>query len=466
VAKIQLINALPVSPKGINDATVTPPYGLAYIAARLEREGHSVQILDCRILGIPAEKVIGHFDFEPDLLGLSVNIINYSGAIKTAGLLKQRFPHVPIVFGGPYASSLPEDILRQHEEIDAVVVGEGEDTMSELARRLGADGIFAGINGLCFRNGHGVERSPPRALAKHIDDIPPPAYHLLPPLQVYKSRSRSFPVGHVLTSRGCPSRCSFCNRNIFGTTWRSHSAERVLAEVEHLVKRYGIRQLDILDDNFTLDNQRAKQILEGIIRRGLKLDINLQNGIRVDRTDDEMLGLMKRAGVFKVAFGVESADPHVQGRAHKVVDLERARKLTATARSLGIVTHGFFIIGLPGDTPDTMERTLRYAIEMNPHYANFSVCIPFPGTEIYEEIKQNGRFLKDVDNGVEAGYYSGRVYYELPGMNPNDSVAYFKKMYRTFYLRPTKLADMFGTVRSWREVKWMTDVWLEIVGLK
>jgi radical SAM superfamily enzyme YgiQ (UPF0313 family) len=289
---------------------------------------------------------------------------------------------------------------------------------------------------------------------------------LLPPLQVYKSRSRSFPVGHVLTSRGCPSRCSFCNRNIFGTTWRSHSAERVLAEVEHLVKRYGIRQLDILDDNFTLDNKRAKQILEGIIRRGFKLDINLQNGIRVDRTDDEMLGLMKRAGVFKVAFGVESADPHVQGRAHKVVDLERARKLTATARSLGIVTHGFFIIGLPGDTPDTMERTLRYAIAMNPHYANFSVCIPFPGTEIYEEIKQNGRFLKDVDNGVEAGYYSGRVYYELPGMDPRDSVAYFKKMYRAFYMRPTKLADMFGTVRSWREVKWMSDVWLEIIGLK
>jgi anaerobic magnesium-protoporphyrin IX monomethyl ester cyclase len=439
---------------------------LAYIAARLEREGHTVQILDCRILGISAEKVVGHFDFEPDLLGLSVNIINHSGAVKTAEILKQRYPHVPIIFGGPYPSSLPEEILAKHREIDAVAVGEGEDTMAELARQVGTSGIFSGIDGLWFRNGHGVECNPPRALAKNIDDIPPPAYHLLPPLRVYKSRSRSFPVGHVLTSRGCPYRCSFCNRNIFGTTWRSHSAERVLAEIEHLVKRYGIRQLDILDDNFTLDHDRAKQILEGIIRRGFKLDINLQNGIRVDRTDDEMLGLMKRAGVFKIAFGIESADPEVQGRAHKVVDLERARKLTGTARSLGIVTHGFFIIGLPGDTPETMERTLQYAIEMNPHYANFSVCIPFPGTEIYQEIKQNGQFVKDVENGVEAGYYSGRVYFQLPGMDPKNSVAYFKKMNRVFYMRPTKLADMFGTVRSWREIKWMTDIWLELIGLK
>jgi len=152
---------------------------------------------------------------------------------------------------------------------------------------------------------------------------------------------------------------------------------------------------------------------------GLKLDINLQNGIRVDRTDDEMLGLMQRAGVFKGGlWGRKRRSPRARARPTRWWIWERARKLTATAVRFGIVTHGFFIIGLPGDTPETMERTLRYAIEMNPHYANFSVCIPFPGTEIYEEIKQNGRFLKDVDNGVEAGYYSGRVYYELPGMDP------------------------------------------------
>ena len=138
-----------------------PSWDRLYLAARLERDRHAVQILDCRILGITAEKVIEHLAFEPDLIGLSVNIVNYGGSVKAAGILKRRFPPVPVVLGGPYPSSLPEEILRKHDEIDAVAVGEGEETMAELGRRVGANGIFAGIDGIYFRNGEGVQRNPP-----------------------------------------------------------------------------------------------------------------------------------------------------------------------------------------------------------------------------------------------------------------------------------------------------------------
>ena len=462
MTQVILINAYHKAARGINEATITPPLGLAYLAAVLERGGHKVQLIDAQVMGSSPEEIPGYFNFTPDLVGISANIVTYRGAIACANAVKVCFPAIPVILGGPYPSSLPQEILERNASIDAVVIGEAEDTILEVVHAPGNKNAFENIKGVCYRYDGMIIHNATRPLKKNLDDIPPPAYHFLTNLKSYKSRSRGFPSGYIITSRGCPFACSFCNKNTLGKEWRPHSAERVIDEIEYLVARYRIRHLDILDDNFTYDYERAHSILDKIIEKDIRLHINLQNGIRVDKTDEKLLRKMKRAGVFKIGFGIESADYNVQSRAGKIVDLEKVLRLTTLARSLGIVTHGFFMVGLPGDTPESLERTLEFAIRMNPHFANLSICIPFPGSEIYQEIKKEGEFLIDVENGIDLGFSGARAFYRLDGMNTDDIETYFKKMNRRFYLRLTKLLDMLFTIRSFGEARWLFDVTKDI----
>ena len=410
MAGIILINSYPQYARGINEATVTPPLGLAYLAAVLEKDNHRVQIIDANILRIKSEKIASSFVFKPDLIGISVNIVNYRESIECATLLKSAYPNTPIIFGGPYCSALAKSILEKTLAIDAIVIGEGENTLLEIAEASGKKNMFVNIKGVAYRDNGQIIHNRPRSLIENLDDIPFPAYHLLPHPKVYKTHSRSWPVGYVTTSRGCPYQCTFCNRNIFGTFWRPHSVNRVIAEIEYLIGRYGIKQLDILDDNFTFDTDRARRILEVLVQRSFKLHINLQNGVRVDKVDEDLLLKMRKAGVSNIRFGIETANHDIQKRVKKNIDLKRAVSLTKTARSLGMVTYGFFMIGLPGDSSETMKQTIEFAINMNPHFANFSICIPFPGTELFEEIKKKGEFLEDVENGINTGFFGGGVF--------------------------------------------------------
>lgn len=458
MTRIILINPSTPYAKGVNEATITPPLGLAYMAAVLEKNEHEVQIIDANILGIGSAKIPGNFKFKPDLIGISTNIINYESAVECAKYVKSIYRDTPVIIGGPHGSSLPEHILNSNAYVDAVVVGEGENTLLEIADSLGKKPLFSGIKGLVWRDNGRIIKNDPRPLIENLDEIPFPAYHKLPDLRRYKTRSRARPVGYVITSRGCSYQCTFCNKNIFGNVWRPHSVKRVIDEIAYLVERYGIRQIDILDDNFTFDRKRAEEILDCLIQRNFKLKINLQNGIRIDRTDKDLLSKMKKAGVFRIAFGVESANPAVQQRAKKVIDLNRAIELTRIARSYGIVTYGFFIIGLPGESAESIKETIDFAIKMNPHFATFEICIPFPGTEILLDARKNGFLLKEVDDGVESGYFGSEVFFKTGSIEPHEMIVYFKVAYKRFYSRLSKIVDILSTIKSIGELKWFLGV--------
>lgn len=459
MAKIILINPNIEYARGVNKATITPPLGLAYLTAVLKKiDRHEVQIIDANILGINAQSIKKSFAFVPDIVGISANIINYRGAIACAKQVKAAYPAVPIIFGGPHSSSIAESVLINNSVVDAVVVGEGEYTFAELVTSLEANDGYAGIKGIVWRHKDRVIRNPSRTLIENIDDLPFPAYHLLPDVRKYKTRGRGWPVGYVITSRGCPNQCTFCNQNIFGNKWRPHSTNRVIAEVDYLVRQYRIRQIDILDDNFTFDKQRAGEILDLLAASGHKLYINLQNGIRLDRTDENLLRRMKRAGVFKIAFGIESADARVQEKTKKYVDLDKAIKLTKFARSLGMVTYGFFILGLLGESPESIARTIAFAIRMNPHFALFSLCIPFPGTELYKEAKNQGILLEGIESSLDAGFYGSKIFFKLDNLDQAQMLYYFRLAYKHFYLRLAKILDITGTLKSARELYWMLEV--------
>jgi radical SAM superfamily enzyme YgiQ (UPF0313 family) len=342
-----------------------------------------------------------------------------------------------------------------------LVIGEGEDTLLELMRReRSGSGSYKGVSGIAFSDNSRVILTPPRNRVKDLDSLPFSAYDLLPPLSKYRSRARGFPVGSIFTSRGCPYSCIFCNKSVFGKQVTLHSAERVLNEIDILIRTYGARQIDILDDNFTFNRSRAIAILDGIVKRKYKIYINLQSGVRADTIDEELMKKMKLAGVYKVGFGVESGDPRILQSAKKNLDLDKVIYASKLAKKYGIIVYGFFIIGLPGETKESMEKTLQFALKMDPLIANFSIAMPFPGTEMYDIVKEKGTFLQKTDIDCFGGFYEGSAFFEFGPTKKEDVELMYKMAYTRFYMRPKKIYDLIMSIRSFKELKWTIEATL------
>jgi radical SAM superfamily enzyme YgiQ (UPF0313 family) len=290
-------------------------------------------------------------------------------------------------------------------------------------------------------------------LIKNLDNLPFPAYHLLPKLKFYESRSRKTPVAPILTSRGCPYQCVYCNKSVFGSRFRKRSAENIITEIELLIKKFGVKQIDILDDNFTLDIAHAEQILDMIIGRKLGIYITFPNGLRADRLTRRIVRKMKQAGVYKVGIGIETGDTKIMKNIKKGLDLGKVVQAIRWLRKERITVFGFFMLGLPGETPKTMQKTIDFAIMANPHIANFAITVPMPNTELYEMIKNSGRFVKE--EKIEKGYYTiDGGYYELDNLRSKDVLQYQRKAYLNFYFRPKKIIDFIFQIKSYRELKW------------
>ncbi|MBF0570061.1 MAG: radical SAM protein [Candidatus Omnitrophica bacterium] len=458
MARFLFVNPSTNDVKGATAVALTmPPLGLAYLAAALQASGHEARIIDAHLEGFLPQDVVASVSEAPDVVGISSNILTIRPALRYAAALKGAFPAARVILGGPYASIMGRKLLEDRPFIDAVIVGEGERTICEIALGLSQPDPFRDVKGVMFRCAGQVIDNGPRDFVSDIDALPFPAYGLLPDLRRYRSRSRASPVGYIFTSRGCPAACTFCYRT-FGARFRARSPEKVLEEIAYLREHYGICQLDILDDNFTFDAARARRILEMIRDRHPGLKINLQIGVRVHSLDESLLKVMKEAGVFKFGFGIESGDQAMLKRIKKGLSLERAVELVRLARSMGFVTHGYFMIGFPGDTPETMQRTIDFAVKLDPHYASFSICTPLPGTEMFDDIVKNGTMLEDVSEGIDEGIFALKSLFRYGDADPDDVVRYCKKAWKNFYLRPGKIVDVLSTVRSWGEAGWLWRV--------
>lgn len=458
MAHFVFVNPSTRDSKGATSLALTiPPIGLAYLAAAIESRGHTAQIIDANKESMSSDEIAAYIIRKPDVIGITANILTIKIAVVYAKVLKAAYPQAQVLFGGPQVSVMGKVLLEKYPVVDALVLGEGETTIAELAECVGKQDMYAGVPGVIFRNGSKIVNNGSRPLIENIDLIPNPAYHLLPHLSSYRTRSRAYPVGYVFTSRGCPAACTFCYRN-FGTKWRARSTENVIEEIAFLRERYGIRQLDILDDNFSFDVDRAHRILEMIIAKGWDLKINLQIGVRINSLNSDLLNTMKMAGVFKFGFGIESGDETMLKHIKKGLDLNRAIEIVRRARSLDMVTHGYFIIGFPGDSPETMQRTIDFAKRLDPHYASFSICTPLPGTEMYNDIASHGIFLEDVSEGINEGLFALKVFFQYGDTKPEQVVQYCERAWKEFYSRPRKIIDVLTTIRSQGEFLWLARV--------
>jgi len=408
-----------ISPKWNQMTNSYPPLGLGYLAACLEREGHQVRIHDFGLRpDLPiADEVEGVVTFGPDLVGMTSMTTSHHSQEEAARLLKGRLG-VPIVIGGPHATTLPHETL-QDPNLDYLVYGEGEETMVELVRVLesGRNGLDQ-IRGLYYKVDGEVVANPPRPLIEDLDALPFPARHLydLDRYGLYTPTGEQMIT--VLTSRGCPYNCSFCFKEIFGRLYRRRSPENVVAELKEIVAHYGVHDVYFIDDLFTLDPRRLRAMAEAFIREDL--DLRWQCLARVDRVTPELLQLMYRSGCREVHYGIESGNPEILAATAKHIKLDQVLQAVTWTEEAGIASKGYFILGLPGDTEETLEQTIAFAASLPLTEAMFSIATPFPGTRLWEELTRKRPELRYDHDFTQAYYYNSYLSEIAPFLNVSE----------------------------------------------
>lgn len=451
------------------DTRTSPPLGLAYLAAVSEAAGHGVHVHDGDVEDRSLEAVVR--DVTPDVVGITANTTQIMSAWREAERIKSLVD-VPIVLGGPHPTTMPEESAAR-PAIDVVVRGEGEMAWLELlsATAPAAPLRPEGIEGVTYRDAGGDVVStpdrPPMPPAE-LNDLPLPAWHLFR-LERYTNLQptmdqvdgRSLPI---LTSRGCPYRCSYCSQ-IGPRRWRARSVDSIVAEWRWLVEEQGAAEIGILDDSFNIDRHRVLALCERLVAEDLHhVPWIMINGIRANLADEETLGAMVRAGCKRTAFGVESGNQAILDTVvDKHLTLEQVRSAFQAARAVGMETIGFFIVGLPGETEETMDDTIRFAIELDPVVANFSIATPFPGTIMYETVKAGGQIL--ADDWDDFVFFEGKARFEMPGLPAELVERKWKEAYRRFYLRPRRIARTLMRKETWlRLPRTLRMAWRTVVG--
>ncbi|MDP3954871.1 MAG: radical SAM protein [bacterium] len=452
--KILLIK--PPNPKSIDlfdSEGLSPPLGLAYLASTLQKFNHQVQILDADVEGLDTHGVIQKIKkINPDIVGLTAVTPNFCEAVKIARLARKLKKPPVIILGGPHVSAVPKAVKIGC--FNFAVLGEGEETLTELI-----EGIKAGktnlenIKGLAFLKKQKLIITPPRPYLKNLDSLPFPAWDLLPPATNYHPTPGMYqnsPMMTVMTSRGCPFKCTFCDRSVFGNTYRARSPKNVVDEIEILLQR-GIREIKIYDDTFNLDPKRVIGICQEIKRRQLKFTWSCL--CRVNFIEKEMLSFMKKAGCWQISLGIESGNNEVLKAVCKSETTEMIEKAVNLIHEAGIETRGFFILGLPCETEKSLEETIDFAKSLKLEMANFYHLIPFPGTEIYKKARKFGHFKKGGSTKEYLPHSNSALPFVPYGLTNAKMRQYFKKAYHDFYFRPSYLTKRILGIRSFSQVR-------------
>ncbi len=372
------------------------PIGLISIAAYLEREGHRVHVHDCLGPGAVTgsdENARIILSFEPDMVGFSATTSGFTDGYRLASIIKKARPGVIILFGGVHISALGGSLLDRYGDIDYLCIGEGEETLAELAAGMDPKTI----DGLAWRDGGKAITNPPRAHIASLDALPFPAYEKLPGFpRGYNLPLFSYirtPGATMITSRGCPYQCSYCDRSVFRRGFRYNSAGYIYEHMKYLRSRFGVRHVNIYDDLFTLNRGRIEELCGALVSRPLGIQFNC--AVRVGHADDELLRLLKEAGCLMVSLGIESADQEILERHKSGVSLDEVRDTVARVRRRGLRAKGLFMMGLPGETEESIRATSDFVISLDLDDMNMAKFTPFPGAPIWNGIENEGTLEND-----------------------------------------------------------------------
>lgn len=446
-----------------------PPLGIGYIAALLEQKGFTVKIVDCPPLSLAHDDLRKNLAIEkPQIVGFTATTISIDSAIKAARNARDVLPDSLIVIGGPHVTALPEETMGAGA-FDVAVLGEGEYSFLELAQRVrDASNDFADIRGLMYRRDGQLIFTGGRGYIDDLDSLPFPALHLFPPLSIYHpmpGNVRKMPYAQMMTSRGCPNQCTFCDRKVFGRTFRARSPKNVVDEIEMLMKRLGVKEVKFNDDTFNVDIKRVVDICEEILKR----NINVPWTCRVDANNlsPDLLKIMKRAGCWQIGFGIENADPAILKAIKKSESLEESKRTVQLVTECGINAKISFMFGLPGETEATIRKTIAFAKTLSADIVNFHIFIPFPGTELFRTLSAQGAILhKNYQHYCQLNLPKDRHLPFVPEGLTEDQIRRFSSQaYKSFYLRPTYIYSQLKQIRNLADIDRYWQAFLAVIGL-
>lgn len=438
-----------------------PPLGLAMLAAVLKKENYKVEIIDSVVLNYSNNNILKIIkEKNPKIIGISATTPTYHRAKQLAEEIKKIFPDKLLVIGGHHITIMPKVILRE-KVFDIGVYGEGEVTIIELINSYKSSNYsyrkflsniknLKKINGISFKDKKGkVIVNKPRELIKDLDSLPYPARELLlmekylPLPNQYKRK----PVVHMIAIRGCPYNCSFCSNNkIFGRKIRYRSPEKVVEEIEYVMKKYGAKEISFWDDMMTVNKAWIHKFCNLIINK--KIDIIWTCYARVDSVDGPMLRKMKKAGCWNIFFGFESGVQELLNNITKGITLEQIKNANDLCKKIGIEVRASFMIALPGETPELARKTIDFAKKLNPDYVQFCITTPYPGTALYENVKKYGKIIEDYSK-----FNIWEPVFIPKGYKNSDEIKKIEKIaMREFYLRPRYIFSRIRKINSIEDI--------------
>lgn len=441
--------------------------GLCWLAAVVKQNGYNAEIIDALALRLSNDDVIALIkEKNPKYVGITACTLDIFGASDLAQKLKSVRPDIITILGGPHITAVPLETMERFPAIDIGVIGEGESTIIDLLNSFGKSGMteLSGLQGIAYRDGDKVTVTQRRDFIMDIDTLPLPAWDLLPDIRKYYFAPpwtmHSGRTATIITSRGCPFQCIYCDRKVFGNRMRLHSARYVLDMLRTMHFKYGIGHFRIADDNFIAHKGRLKEICNRIIEE--KLPVTWSCLARVDSIDPDSLSLMKKAGCWSIAFGVETGSQKIHDFEKKKVTLEKIEQAVKITRKAGIKTISFNIIGHPLETIDTIKETIKFNKKIKVDDFKTQFMIPFPGTELYQIAEKYGTFDRD---WKKMSVFKEPIF--VPhGLTKEELILWNKKAFWSFYLRPRIIFKYLSQIRNLQELRVILIGGLTLIGWK
>ena len=379
------------------------PLGLTSIAAVLEKEGHTVEIIDMNEKKVNDNDLRIKLKKDVEVIGITGMITEYQKVLKIIDIAKEGFPDRKVILGGPLATTLPQQLLEQ-SKADFVVIGEGEKTTPALIQAIEHGSDIAETRGIAYKKGKQVLINEPVTPIENLDTLPFPARHLLDMDKYIKNHFKTYGYEiegydkirstNLISSRGCPYNCTFCFKDMWGYKWRGRSAENIIAEMELLNEKYKINGFFFNDDTFVLNNKRVFEFASLLKKSGLDV-VWYCNG-RVNLMQKDILKAMHESGCVCIAYGIESGNQSILNSMKKSITIDQTRKVVKWTKEIGINTIGCFMIGMLGETKEMIRDTINFAKELDLDFYSFSITTPLPGTELYREAMKKGLIQTDM----------------------------------------------------------------------
>ena len=445
------------SPAVTKSGTLYFPMWLSYAAAVLDKEGFKIDLIDAPADGYEVGYVLERAGkLNPGLIVIDTSTPSIFNDVEVAGKLKERFPSAFITLVGTHVSALPEETLKLSDKVDAVAIHEYDYTLRDLAFALRDKKGLEEVAGLCLRKGNDFIRTQTRAYIEDLDQIPfvSSIYKRFLKIENYFNPNALYPMVTITTSRGCPFPCTFCvyPQTLMGRGYRRRSVENVVEEMEYIVNNFPqAKAIFFEDDTFTVNKARCKELAELVIQRGIKISWTANARVGLDY---ETMSAMKKAGCRSFCVGFESGSQKILENMKKKTTVKEMEDFMAEARKAGMLIHGCFMVGLPGETRETMEETLGLSMRLNPDTVQFYPVMVYPGTDAYEWYKEKGLInTSDFAKWITPEGLHNTVI-STEALSSEDLVRFCDNARRRFYLRPSYILYKFKQmVTNPREIK-------------